>query len=194
VAIDVLATGAVVAVPTDTVYGLAVDPTRSGATSALFELKGRPTAVELPVLVSGMDQAEVLAGPDGLGPVGRLLAAHFWPGGLTLVVPRRRGIDWDLGGDGTTIGLRCPDHDLVRGLCATVGPLAATSANRHGMPPLVTADAVCDEFGPELTVLDGGRCDGSPSTVVVVDGGEVRCLRAGAVAIEDVARVAAGER
>lgn len=186
VAVQALARGAVVAIPTDTVYGLAVDPDRPGSTAALFAAKGRPASVELPVLVADVAQAEALAGPDGLPPVAARLVARLWPGAVTVVVARRAGLRWDLGGSGTTIGLRCPDHDLARSLCRAVGPLATSSANRHGRPPLVTPAEVAAEFGPELVVLDGGRCDGAPSTVVDVTGEQLRCLRAGAVTWDEV--------
>lgn len=182
--------GRIVGIPTDTVYGLAADPTRPGATAALFAAKGRPAHLELPVLVADMAQAEELAGPEGMPPPARRLAAAFWPGALTLVVTRRRGLDWDLGGNAGTIGLRCPAHDAARFLCRKVGPLATTSANRHGQPPLTTADALVAEFGPDLPVVDGGLCDGVPSTVVDVSGPTMHCLREGAVPWADVEQVA----
>lgn len=189
-----LRAGAVVAVPTDTVYGLAVDPARPGATQALFTLKSRPTHLALPVLVAGVEKAAALAGPAGLSSVARLLAERFWPGALTVVVARRPGIDWDLGGDPTTIGLRCPDHAALRALCRSVGPLATTSANRHGEVPLVTAEEVRAEFGDEVAVLDGGRCDGRPSTVVDVSVEPLRLLRQGAVSWDDVLDVLSRSR
>jgi L-threonylcarbamoyladenylate synthase len=189
-AVIALKAGAVVAIPTDTVYGLAVDPRCRGATDALFALKRRPPTLELPVLVADISQADGLAGPDGLPPVARRLATRFWPGALTIVVGRHRDIDWDLGGDGRTIGLRCPAHPLARSLCRLVGPLATTSANRHGQPAITTATALAREFGDAVTVVDGGDCDAVTSSVVDVTGVAVRCIRDGAVpwsAIEEVA-------
>lgn len=194
-----LEAGHVVALPTDTVYGLAVAPTRPGATASVFALKGRPLELELPVLVADMDQADALAGPDGLSERARALAVAYWPGPLTIVVPRRAGLDWALGGDATTIGLRCPAHDVARWLCAQVGPLATTSANRHGAPPLHSGAEVVAEFGAAVTVVDGVSGGGAPSTVVDVTGAHLRVLRAGAVTSEDLATVdtptsASGER
>jgi tRNA threonylcarbamoyl adenosine modification protein (Sua5/YciO/YrdC/YwlC family) len=184
-AVAALRTGAVVAVPTDTVYGLAVDPTIPGGTDTLFALKDRPRSLELPVLIASVEQAEELAGPAGLSNTARDLADVFWPGALTIVVPRRPGLAWDLGGGGRTIGLRVPDHAVARALCGEVGALATTSANVHGEAPCTDAAAVVRAFGPTLVVVDGGRCDGAPSTVVsVLDG--VQCLREGAVAWGDV--------
>jgi L-threonylcarbamoyladenylate synthase len=184
----VLAAGGVVGLPTDTVYGLAVDPRAAGAVEAVFTLKGRPDVYPLPVLVAGTEQGAQLA--DLTGPA-RLLADRFWPGGLTIVVPRRAGIDLDLGGDPATVGLRCPEHPVALTLCRRVGPLAATSANRHGEPPLASADEVVEAF-PGLFVLDGGDCRGVASTVVDATGAQedaVSLLRAGAVPWEDIAAV-----
>lgn len=181
-----LRAGAVVGIPTDTVYGLGVDPTIPGATDALFALKARPESLDLPVLVGSIERAEELAGPAGLSGTARNLAELFWPGPLTIVVPRRPGLDWALGAHTDTIGLRVPDHLLARRLCVDVGALATTSANVHGEAPCTDADAVERVFGPRVVVIDGGRCAGAPSTVVSVLDGTPQCLREGAVAWADV--------
>jgi L-threonylcarbamoyladenylate synthase len=133
-----------------------------------------------------VEQADALAGPDGLPAPARQLAQVLWPGALTIVVPRREGLDWALGGRGDTIGLRLPDHPVPRALCERVGPLATTSANRHGAAPCTDADALAREFGDRVLVVDGGRCSGEPSTVVSVVGGGLRLIRQGAVAWADV--------
>jgi tRNA threonylcarbamoyl adenosine modification protein (Sua5/YciO/YrdC/YwlC family) len=185
-AVEALRSGAVVAIPTDTVYGLAVDPTRPGATDALFALKGRPTSVDLPVLVGSVEQAEALTAEPGFSGGTRALAERFWPGALTIVVPRRPGLTWTLGAHAATIGLRVPGHDVARGLCAEVGALATTSANLHGEPPCTDADEVERSFGSSILVVDGGRCAGAPSTVVSMLGPAPQCLREGAVSFEDV--------
>ncbi|MDP8954179.1 MAG: L-threonylcarbamoyladenylate synthase [Actinomycetota bacterium] len=178
-AVEALRAGEVVIVPTDTVYGLAVDPRKTGV---LFALKHRPLEVALPVLVADVEQALALAA-DGLAPAVQRLMGRWWPGGLTLVVPRRRGLDLDLGGpDDTTIGLRLPDHPVPVALAEAVGPLAVTSANRHGQATPATAAAVVDQLGPGVGLaLDAGPCDAAPSTVVAWTGGELRVLREGAV-------------
>lgn len=187
-----LCNGGVVAIPTDTVYGLAVDPSRPGATDRLFELKRRPADFELPVLVASRSQAASLVDASGWGSTAEKLATAFWPGALTIVVARRPGLDWSLGGDGVTIGLRCPAHPGVRLLCEAVGPLATTSANLHGRPPCPDAATVRRVFGARVAVVvDGGNCVGSSSTVVDVTGQGPRCRRAGAVAWDDVLAVAA---
>lgn len=181
-AAEALRRGEVVAVPTDTVYGLVVVVARPGAGAALAAAKGRSADVPVQVLVAGSDQVADLAGPAALGPAGERLAARFWPGGLTLVVPRRPGLGYDLGGDGSTVGVRCPAHPLVVGLCRAVGPLAATSANQHGQPPLTSAAAVAEVFaGSVALVVDGGIGNSVASTVVDLSGSLPALLREGAV-------------
>ncbi len=185
-----LAGGSVVAIPTDTVYGLAVDLRSASAIERLFALKGRPQEVPVPVLVGGLDQVDALAGRLD-GPTAAL-ARRFWPGPMTLVVARRRGVDVDLGGpeaSRATIGLRWPDHRLVAALCDRLGPLAVTSANRHGGTPATTAAEVAAAFAAAddlAVIVDGGRCTARPSTVVDCVGPEPTCLRDGAVSWTEV--------
>ena len=185
-----LADGVVVAVPTDTVYGLAVDLSQPDAVGRLFALKGRPDDVPVPVLVAGPVQVAEVAG--GLEPAAADLAARFWPGPLTLVVPRRPDFTVDLGGPPAvrrTVGIRRPDHTVVVALCELLGPLAVTSANLHGAAPATSAAGVVREFAGSaqpMVVLDGGTCDGVPSTVVECCGWGSRCLREGALAWADL--------
>jgi len=184
-AVVALRAGSVVAVPTDTIYGLAVDPWQPGAVDRLFAVKERPPDVALPVVVGRLGQVGAVAGPL-TGPARRLAERH-WPGPLTLVVPRAEGFDADLGGPPAargTVGVRWPDHPLIQALCRELGPLALTSANLHGAPPATTALDVGLAFrGAEdlAVVLDGGVCDGVPSTVVECLGAAPRCLREGAI-------------
>lgn len=174
-AVAALGAGQVVGVPTDTVYGLAVDATRPGATDRVFAAKLRPRAVGLPLLVADVDDVDAVAEvPEGA----RALMRQFWPGGLTIVLARRPDLDLDLGDTRSTVGVRCPDHPVIRSLCRMVGPLATTSANRHGEQPAVEAPAVAGLPGVDL-VLDAGRCAGEPSTVVDCTGDRPRLLRAG---------------
>lgn len=182
---DVLATaatalraGKVVGVPTDTVYGLAVDAAVPGATEALFAAKARPRRVELPVLVAEAGDVDSLAA-DVPDPA-RALMRRFWPGGLTVVLARRPALALDLGDNAATVGVRCPGHPVIHALCRLLGPLATTSANRHGAPAATSASAVAALAGVEV-VLDAGRCDGRPSTVVDCTGPAPRLLREGAV-------------
>jgi L-threonylcarbamoyladenylate synthase len=175
-----LAAGRVVALPTDTIYGLAADAFHTGAADRLFTIKQRPRELELPVLVADVDQARSLSA--GFTAGAEILVREFWPGPLTLVLPRRPELDADLGSDEATIGIRCPDHPVPRSLCRVAGPLATTSANLHGSPPLTTAEEVADVLGHSVAVvLDGGRCEGAPSTVVDCTGTDAKCLREGRV-------------
>ncbi|MHB1777328.1 MAG: L-threonylcarbamoyladenylate synthase [Acidimicrobiales bacterium] len=174
-----LEAGAVVAIPTDTVYGLAARLDRPAALAAVFAAKGRPPGLALPVLVGRWSQVRPVAGR--LPRTARLLAARFWPGALTVVVPALPEVGPLLGGDGRSVGLREPDHPFVRALCRRVGPVACTSANRHGEPPCATAGEVASTFGADevALVVDGGRCEGAPSTVVDCTVSPPACVRAG---------------
>jgi tRNA threonylcarbamoyl adenosine modification protein (Sua5/YciO/YrdC/YwlC family) len=191
-----LETGGVVAIPTDTVYGLAAHPAHPEALATLFALKHRPSQVPVPVLIGHTDQIGEVAGR--LGRAAARLARHHWPGPLTLVVPRGGGFGPDLGGPrsaGRTVGIRWPDHALVESLCRRVGPLAVTSANLHGAPPATSATQVIEMFGVDNrlgAVLDGGVCDGVPSTVIECRGSSARCLREGALPWGELARIPVG--
>jgi tRNA threonylcarbamoyl adenosine modification protein (Sua5/YciO/YrdC/YwlC family) len=179
-ALEALDAGRVVAIPTDTVYGLAVDPFLPGASDRLFALKRRPRTVDLPLLVAGADQ--VLTVATGVPRVAARLTDRYWPGPLTLVVPRRPDLEADLGDDEATVGVRCPDHEVPLALCRRRRPLATTSANLHGEPTLSTAAEVEAALGDAVAVvLDGGPCVGEPSTVVDCTGEEPKCLRSGRI-------------
>lgn len=181
-ALEALDAGRVVAIPTDTVYGLAVDPFRPGASDRLFALKRRPRTVDLPLLVAGADQVRTVA--TAVPGLAARLMDRYWPGPLTLVVPRRPDLEADLGDDEATVGVRCPDHEVPLTLCrrGPRGPLATTSANLHGEPTLTTAADVEAALGDSVAVvLDGGPCTGDPSTVVDCTGEEPKCLRDGRI-------------
>ena len=189
VAARALASGQIVALPTDTVYGLAADPFHTGAADRVFAVKRRPRDVDLPVLVADEEQALSLS--SGVPAVARRLMERFWPGALTIVLPRRADLDADLGADEATVGVRCPAHPVPLSVCRTVGPLATTSANFHGQDPLTTAGAVTDAFGDAVAVvLDGGTCAGAPSTVVDCTGLEPKLLREGRIAWAHVVEAA----
>lgn len=182
--VEALRAGEVVLLPTDTVYGLAVDASNPAATARLFAVKERPGDVALPVLVADDGQAFGLAA--SVPPAARRLAAALWPGGLTLVLPRRADLLLDLGGhDRGTIGVRVPDHDLVREVARRLGaPVAATSANLHGRPTPEGFDEVLAGLGdaPDVALaVDGGPCAGAASSVVAVTSDAVTVLRQGRV-------------
>lgn len=184
-ALKALASGQIVALPTDTVYGLAADPFATGGGDRLFLVKRRPREVDLPVLVSGEEQALELA--TAVPDLARRLMERFWPGALTLVLPRRPDLRADLGTDEATVGVRCPGHPVPMALCRAHGPLATTSANRHGDPTPPTAGEVAAVFGDSVAVvLDGGPCEGAPSTVVDCTGTEPKLLREGRIPWDDV--------
>lgn len=166
--------GAMVIVPTDTVYGIAARPE---AAAAIFDVKNRPRAKALPVLGPDLDGLAGIAELDGAA---RALAEEHWPGPLTLVLRRARPFTAYLGGtDDTTVAVRIPAHPVALELLRATGPLAVTSANLSGEPP-ATACGEASALAPELLCLDGGTCDGVPSTVLSLVG-EPRVLREGAL-------------
>lgn len=189
-AVRAVEAGEVIGLPTDTVYGIGVDPTRRDATDRVFAVKGRPDSIALPVLVGEPDEVEKVA---EVGESAERLIGRWWPGVLTIVLPRRppgSGVPaLYLGGDDLTIGVRCPANEAARSLLRLTGPLAVTSANLHGEAPAATPEALAAALGEGISVvLDGGRCEGAPSTVVsLVDPALPVCLRAGAIAVDDLA-------
>lgn len=185
-AAELLEAGRIVALPTDTVYGVAARVAARGAVARLFPLKDRTLAKPVAVLVADADQASELV---EFSERASALAARFWPGALTIVAPRRAGFEVDLGGAGSTIGVRCPDHRELIGLCRRVGPIATTSANRSGQPTPPDAVGVAAALaGTEVAaVLDGGHLAGRASTVVRVDGERIDVLREGPFSAADLA-------
>jgi L-threonylcarbamoyladenylate synthase len=187
-AIRVLRDGGIVALPTDTVYGLAAWLETPGGIERLFEAKGRSADRAIAVLLADAAQAETLA---VLTPAARRLAEAFWPGGLTLVLaqpPDRPALPAALTGGRPTIGLRVPDHPAPRALAAALGPLPTTSANVSGQPEARDANEIEARLGAALDlILDGGpAAGGAPSTVVDASGQEPRILRIGAIASEAI--------
>lgn len=181
-ALAALAAGDVVAVPTDTVYGLAAALSRPSAVAQLFTLKRRPATTALPVFVNSVHQIETLG--VGWSPRARLLGEVFWPGALTIIVPAPAALAERLGSTGGTVGFRCPDDDVVRSLLEQTGPLAVTSANEHGEAPCESASDVYRVFAGRVElsgVLDGGRRNATVSTVIEVSDSSWRLVRAGAV-------------
>jgi L-threonylcarbamoyladenylate synthase len=173
--------GELVVFPTDTVYGIGTRPDDPTATTRVFDAKGRPRELELPILVVSLAQAREVAAFDQRADD---LATRLWPGALTLVLPRTPASrSFDLGGDLATIGVRMPHHPLALALLARTGPLAVTSANRSGQPTPVDCGDLERVFGDRVAVyLCGDRpMAGPPSTVVDLAHGPLRVLRAGAL-------------
>lgn len=184
--VAVLRAGGTVLLPTDTVYGIAASPQVPGATDQLFALKGRAADHPCAVLVADADQARSLVSWPGDGAT-RLIGAQ-WPGPLTVVLRRSAVAQaMALGGDGDTIGVRCPDHDLVRAVARLVGPIATTSANRTGEPtPPDAASAATTLVGAVDLMVDGGPAGTVASTVVDATVRPWRILRQGAARLTDL--------
>jgi L-threonylcarbamoyladenylate synthase len=181
-----LLAGGVVVLPTDTVYGLVALPGDRSAVEELFALKHRAMGVPLAVLCGDVDQALALAEPPIDAGV-RVVAERWWPGPLTMVLPRRPGVELHLGEPSSTIGLRVPDDALVRAITARVGPIAATSANRHGEPPAMTAAAAREALGSGVAlIVDGGPAAGAASAVVDVTSRPWRVLREGSIPTAEI--------
>ncbi len=186
-AVAVLHSGGVVAYPTDTLYGLAVDPRNDAAVERLFAVKGRDVTSAIGLIAADAAMAEEVAA-NGFGSLERRLAAAFWPGPLTIVVAAASGMAPALA-PGGTLGVRVPAHLVARSLSAAFGGcITATSANVAGRLPAVTADEVAATLGDHLDFLvDAGPAPGgAPSTVVELVEGRPVLHRAGAVAWDRV--------
>jgi L-threonylcarbamoyladenylate synthase len=181
-AVSVLRAGGVIALPTDTVYGLGVALPTPGGIERLFHVKRRPPERGIVLLLADPAQMGELA---IVTPAAEALAAALWPGGLTLILEQRPDVTLPavLTGGATTIGLRVPDHDAPRALARALGPLPVTSANVSGEPEAPDAPSIVGQLGADIElVLDGGPATGGPaSTVVDVTGERIRILRPGAV-------------
>jgi len=189
-AAEAVARGDLVVLPTDTVYGIGSRPDDPRATRAIFEAKGRPRDLTLPVLVASEEQARRAAVFDRRAA---RLARAYWPGPLTLVLPRtERSRAWDLGGEGSSIGVRVPQHPLALDLLRRTGPLAVTSANRSGDPPASDLPALRATFGDRVSVylLEDEPLRGEASTVLALLGPEPVILRRGPLDPSDMPEIA----
>lgn len=178
--------GALVVLPTETVYGIGTRPDDPRATARLFDAKARPRELELPILVASLAAAEEVAVFDDRA---RVIATRFWAGPVTLVLPRSdRSRWWELGGDGATVGVRMPHHPLALAVLARTGPLAVTSANRSGKPTPATCDELQALFGEavEVYLCEEAPLQGPPSTVVDLSGDTATVLRPGAVPEDEI--------
>jgi L-threonylcarbamoyladenylate synthase len=189
-AIDVLRRGGIVALPTDTVYGIAVALDVPGGIERLFQVKRRPPDRGIMLLLDAVEQAAAIG---MMGPAAAALADACWPGGLTIVVPQLADVPLPaaLTGGTPTIGLRVPDHDAPRALAAAIGPLPTTSANVSGLPEARDATEILAQLGDGVDlVLDGGPARGGPpSTVVDCTGERPVVLREGAIPATRIAAI-----
>lgn len=191
-AVEVMSGGGVVAMPTDTVYGLCAVATDEGAVSRLYAAKERATDQALPLLVSSMEQARLVG---ALTLAAEALAEAHWPGALTIVVSRKRTFVTPAA-PGPTVGLRVPDDAALREIAAQLGPLTGTSANRSGGGECRDAASVREQLGDRVDfIVDVGRLSGSGMASTVVDcseDGVVRLLRDGPIARGEIERLVAG--
>jgi L-threonylcarbamoyladenylate synthase len=180
-AVSVIARGELVVIPTETVYGLAVDPRVPGAVDKIYGAKERPESKPVAFLAADLEQVRALGAV--MEPPAVRLARRFWPGPMTLVVKTPSGF----------VGFRVPDYPVALSLLWKAGSaLAVTSANRSGNEPALTAAEAVAALGDRVAlVLDAGTSPGGvPSTVVKVDGDKVDVLREGAIRKDEILRVA----
>ena len=190
VAVEVILRGGLVAVPTETVYGLAGNGLDAEAVAKIYEAKGRPAIKPLSLLVPDLSIAEAVC--LEIPEQARLLAGAFWPGPLTMVMPHNGTVPDIVTAGGGTIGVRCPDHPLTLRFLRLAGvPVAAPSANISGMPSPKSAEEVLAYFNGKIEcVIDGGVCAlGVESTIVSLVSEPYKILRQGALPRDEIARV-----
>jgi L-threonylcarbamoyladenylate synthase len=189
-AVQTLVAGGLLGLPTETVYGLAADATNEQAIAGIFAAKGRPADHPLIVHVAGAEQVPVFA--SEVPAFAQRLMDAFWPGPLTLILPRREGVATASAGGQNSIGLRCPSHPVAQALlraCSASGlaGLSAPSANKFGRVSPTTAAHVQSEFGDALLILDGGACEvGIESTIVDCTRGVPVLLRPGRITRDQI--------
>ena len=192
-AVAMLRNGGLVAYPTDTLYGLGADALNEAAVERVFEAKGRPQGMPLPLLIGEQDQLSMVA--ETVPEAAWKFAEAFWPGGLTLVLPVGSDVPALVTARGWKVAVRLPDHPIPRELARQLGrPITGTSANRSGGPESTTANEVRRQLGEAVDiVLEGGPAPtGRSSTVLDMTGDQPRVLRQGAVSIEALQHVYGG--
>ena len=179
-AVSILRAGGVLVFPTDTLYGLGADVFSPGGLERIFSIKRRRPDLALPVLVSLWDQVELVA--RGVPESARRLAARFWPGPLTLILPKAENLSDRVTGGRDTVAVRMPDHRAPLKLAEELGrPITGTSANRSGAKdPLSLSEVEADLGGQvDYIIRSGPAPKGTPSTIVDISGGEPRLVRSG---------------
>jgi L-threonylcarbamoyladenylate synthase len=182
-ALKVLQNGGLVAFPTDTVYGVGALAFDGRAVESIYLAKDRPLEKAIPVLIG--DAADLEKVGMDIPHTARKLATRFWPGPLTILVPKRAELPEAVSST-ESVGVRVPDHGVARGLLRVAGPMAVTSANISGAQSPVTAEEVYEQLGGRIAlIIDGGRTPGGvPSTLVDCTQAELKILREGPISRE----------
>ena len=178
-----------IVLPTDTVYGVGADAFSPQAVAVLLAAKGSSRQSPPPVLIGNLQVLSALA--VDVPATGRLLAETFWPGALTLIFQAQPSLSWDLGETRGTVALRLPDDELAQHILNQTGPLAVSSANRHGRPAATTIEQAQEALGEAVAVYinDGPRGSQQASTIVDCTVTPHRVLRSGAITIEELRNV-----
>jgi len=184
-ALEILQNGGLVAFPTDTVYGVGVLAFDGKAVESIYTAKDRPIEKAIPVLIADAEDMEKV-GMD-IPDIAYQIAARFWPGPLTCVVPKKPTLPESVSAM-DTVGVRVPDHEVARALLRAAGPMAVTSANISGQPSPSTAQEVLAQLGGRIDlIIDGGTTPGGvPSTLVDCTGTEIKILREGPISLADI--------
>ena len=186
--VTVLRNGGIVAFPTDTVFGLGAQAENSSAVMRVFQVKRRSLDQPVPLLISDLSMLSAVV--RVLPGKAAALANAFWPGALTMVLPRADSVPDEVTGGGDSVGVRMPDHDGLRRLIRSLGaPVVGTSANRSGHPSPLTSAEVRAQLGGDVDYVIEGRCTGvAESTVIDLTGPTVSVVRQGAVEMGDIER------
>jgi L-threonylcarbamoyladenylate synthase len=178
--LEILLSGGLVAFPTDTVYGVGSLAFHEQAIESIYVAKDRPMEKAIPVLIG--DNEDLIKVADEISLFAMRLIARFWPGPLTVLVPKKPTLPKAISAT-STVGVRVPDHDIARALLRLAGPLAVTSANISGQPSPTTAQQVFAQLGGRIAmIVDGGETPGGiPSTLVDCTGDEIQVLREGPI-------------
>jgi L-threonylcarbamoyladenylate synthase len=191
-ALAVLHAGGLVAFPTDTVYGVGTLAFDGKAIESIYQAKDRPVEKAIPVLISDIQDLDKVG--SNIPEAAHKLAARFWPGPLTILVPKRDNLPPAVSAT-STVGVRVPDHEIARALLRAAGPMAVTSANISGAQSPVTAEEVYEQLGGRIPlIIDGGRTPGGiPSTLVDCTAPDLKVLREGPIALEELLSALEGE-
>ena len=183
-AVEAVKSGELVVMPTDTVYGIGADAFTPHAITALHHARSVTNQVPPPILVGSRHTLDGLV--YSLPKAARELADAFWPGALTIIVEHSPSLQWDIGDTGGTVGVRMPLHPVALEVLREVGPMAVSSANKHGMPAATTAEEAREqlEYSVRVYLEAGPAPEPVPSTIVDVTGEVPRIVRAGAIPLE----------